>query len=538
MNFWRQKPYSLALLCIILLAVALRLAYLSQPMRYDEAFTFLRFADRPLAEGLTRYDAPNNHLFHTLLVHITTSIFGDSPWAIRLPAFLAGIALVPLVYVVTRQHYNAQAGLLAAGLTASSSVLVEFSTNARGYTLVCCLFVALLGLAHTLKQDAPLPPASRLSPPLHRMERGSGGEVERKSGLRVWLTFAILAAIGLYTIPTMLYPLGIVIVWLVLSIWTIQPRRTRLFSLLLTLLLTACLTLLLYLPVIAVSGLDSLTGNSWVQPVPWQYFPTHIRVASETVWLIWNRDIPVPVQALLVVGFLASLVYHRRIATYPIPVLLAALLWLIPMLLILRAVGFPRTWLFLLPLYFMIASAGVVYLAQIFVRRLRLAEVLGNLLKQQQGEIVGAHPCVRPTGLPNYSLDIIYPVMALLLCAILSLSVIQNQSVLTAEETGALPGAETFTRLLQGQLQADDGIVALRPADAPLEYYFRQYGMNYPNTDLANKLRLFIVVYEPASTVEATMAQAGLSMSNYTAPQRIHQIGSAALYLLVNQTLT
>ena len=60
-------------------------------MRFDEAFTFLRFASQPLLEGLTTYAEPNNHLFHTLLVHISTSLFGDQPWAIRLPALLAGV---------------------------------------------------------------------------------------------------------------------------------------------------------------------------------------------------------------------------------------------------------------------------------------------------------------------------------------------------------------------------------------------------------------------------------------------------------------
>ncbi len=90
-----NRVHYAALITIVLLSIVLRLAFLSQPMRFDEAFTFLRFVSKPLSEGLTNYSEPNNHLFHTLLVHIVYSLFGDSSWVIRLPALLAGIALVP-----------------------------------------------------------------------------------------------------------------------------------------------------------------------------------------------------------------------------------------------------------------------------------------------------------------------------------------------------------------------------------------------------------------------------------------------------------
>ena len=81
----------IGLTIVTMLALALRARELSQPIRYDEAATWLDYASQPLARALSDYRFPNNHLFHTLLVHISAALFGAAPWALRLPAFLAGI---------------------------------------------------------------------------------------------------------------------------------------------------------------------------------------------------------------------------------------------------------------------------------------------------------------------------------------------------------------------------------------------------------------------------------------------------------------
>ena len=53
--------YRWTLLAVVAVGAILRLIFLFQPMRYDEAFSFLFFASRPLSEGLSDYAAPNNH---------------------------------------------------------------------------------------------------------------------------------------------------------------------------------------------------------------------------------------------------------------------------------------------------------------------------------------------------------------------------------------------------------------------------------------------------------------------------------------------
>ncbi len=109
-----------ALFLVILIAGLVRLEFLFQPMRYDESVTFVSYASPPWYIAITDYTAPNNHVFHSLLAHISILFFGGEPWAIRLPAFVTGILLVPASYVAARAHYGKHTALVAACLGASA----------------------------------------------------------------------------------------------------------------------------------------------------------------------------------------------------------------------------------------------------------------------------------------------------------------------------------------------------------------------------------------------------------------------------------
>src|SRR5438270_7714835 len=153
---WRNesRDHRVALLCIVAIALALRLRYLGQPMRYDESVTYLYFVKQPWSDAVSLYTYPNNHLFHTLLAKLSVTAFGNAPWALRLPAFIAGMLVVLATYAVTRALYNPRAALYATGIVASSGVLVLYSTNARGYSLMVLAFLLLVLLAVRLQRVA------------------------------------------------------------------------------------------------------------------------------------------------------------------------------------------------------------------------------------------------------------------------------------------------------------------------------------------------------------------------------------------------
>src|SRR5437588_10729707 len=115
-----RTPDRVALGAIVAVGVLVRLAYLGEPMRYDEAFTFNEYASRSAYDGISEYTFPNNHLFHTLLVHCSIRAFGDAPWAVRLPALAAGLALIPATSGLARRLCDRPSATLAAALVPSS----------------------------------------------------------------------------------------------------------------------------------------------------------------------------------------------------------------------------------------------------------------------------------------------------------------------------------------------------------------------------------------------------------------------------------
>jgi 4-amino-4-deoxy-L-arabinose transferase-like glycosyltransferase len=314
-------------------------------MGRDEAETFLSYASRPLYVGLSWYPAPNNHLFYTLLLHFAWRMFGEQEWVIRLPALLGGTLLIPVTYWAARVLYDSHSALIAASIVAASSPLIAYSVAGRGYTLLCVFALLLLITGqYLLRHDSP--PG--------------------------WLVWTLVGALGFYTIPVMLYAVGMVAMWLVLSSREVEPdsrHRLSLVHLSLALSFMGAVTTFLYLPVLVVSGWQALLSNPVVQAKSLTYLfaalPTNISLS----WDQWTADVPAPLVWVLLLGFAATLLFHRRTSKDGIPVLLVAAIFIPLLLLIQRVVPFPRVWLFLLPLFAAASSAGIWLLVRRFGER-------------------------------------------------------------------------------------------------------------------------------------------------------------------------
>ena len=116
------------------LALVLRLVNLDAQLWYDEILTLVRFIRLPAGELLTTYSSLNNHMLYSLLAKVSIGLFGETPWALRLPAALYGIGSVAALWYLARQVTGPlQAGFTAL-LLAVSYHHIWFSQNARGYT--------------------------------------------------------------------------------------------------------------------------------------------------------------------------------------------------------------------------------------------------------------------------------------------------------------------------------------------------------------------------------------------------------------------
>ena len=136
-----------AVLTWFTLALALQL---SQPLWWDELFTFDRFiSGGPLAAITTVYH-PNNHRLFTLTSATLHELVGGGEAILRLPSMIAGgLSAWMLAFWIQRRHggYAALAGMLFFCL---SPILLIWVPQARGYGFVLLAATALLIAAHEL----------------------------------------------------------------------------------------------------------------------------------------------------------------------------------------------------------------------------------------------------------------------------------------------------------------------------------------------------------------------------------------------------
>ncbi len=299
-DFHIDEPAALAILTLF--AILLRMAQMERPMGADESATVLYYASKPLVFGISIYGSPNNHLLHTALVHLSSAMFGNAEWALRLPAFVAGVALVPLVYLCG-------GGLQAAAAAAAWPALIDYSTDARGYTLLCC-FVLICTFA-----------AARV----------------RDGNRAACALFIASAALGFFTIPVMVYP------FVMLLVWCGWRRETVVCA-----VGTIALTLLFYLPALRVTGITPIISNGYVQPLPIASFFSELPRYARSVGAAMFVSVPVLFSLLVVVAFLVGLIKRR--------LYWSGFLAVIVLLSVQRVLPFPRVWLPFVPLMFITAA--------------------------------------------------------------------------------------------------------------------------------------------------------------------------------------
>ena len=94
----RQTPRALLAAATIGACVALAAYWLDLGVKLDELITITSYATQPLAVAASKYNAPNNHVLHTLLVWVAHQLGGWNLVVLRLPAFLSFCLLLPALW--------------------------------------------------------------------------------------------------------------------------------------------------------------------------------------------------------------------------------------------------------------------------------------------------------------------------------------------------------------------------------------------------------------------------------------------------------
>lgn len=359
--FWQQllpqkneKWWNICLILVTVVGFYFRLLYLQQPAGNDESYTWLAFIRHPFIRMISDYSHPNNHIFHTLMAGVSTSLLGAAVWTIRLPAFIAGVLMVPFAYLTGRKWYNPAAGLLAAAFVASSPTYLSYSAQARGYSILTLFTIIMLWLGHGLIRQFNRP---------------------------AWIIFSIAGILGAYTIPIMVYPLAAIYIWILFEVLLENRKKTGLLKTLSPVIFSALAviigTILLYSPVIVWgTGLKSLISNGEVVSQPWQEFLINLRVRLFRTWGEWNDHVSGFFTILTLIGFFASIFLHRLVSRHRIHLAAASLVGFGIVLLLHRVAPYTRIWAFALVWFYLLSAGGWVALIQLLVGKGNLAYLL------------------------------------------------------------------------------------------------------------------------------------------------------------------
>lgn len=452
------------LIFVMSTGIAIRGYFLAQPMRYDEAFTFLSFVNRDFLY-LFFYPLPNNHVLHTILVKISTLMFGAHPAIIRLPAFVAGIGLIPLVFCFCRKMQLS--GFFASLAVSIFPYLVSYSTNARGYSLLVLLTVILAVLgAETIKQPSAV----------------------------ITILFSFIASLGMLTMPSMLFPIAGMFCWIVcLLLLRGGNVRSILFRFAVPCsVLTLILTILFYTPVIVVSnGIKSIVANRFVQSQQLDEFFNQLYSHFYETLKHFFGDIPRVIVfscvMLVIIGIYASV----KKQNWPLLLILPSLIFSSAILFFIQhRIPFPRTWIFFIPFILVLADSGFTYILE------KVSPGMGSIVK------------------------VTTFIMGILVAASLISKDADRDAITNYPDAGYFQEAPIAAKYLKPIMTNNDTIYVRNPANWPMYFCLWYYGVPYKvarrNAENKSVLgREFFVVKKNNYTIDEMTDKSVVKLFNF-----------------------
>ncbi|HET9676227.1 MAG TPA: glycosyltransferase family 39 protein [Solirubrobacterales bacterium] len=162
---------------VTVLGAALRFATLGlQSYHHDEVVTATRVLPSSFSHAMEAVGSSESAppLYYAL-AWVWTQVFGTDPWGLRSLSALAGVATIPIAYLIGRELRDRRAGLLAAALVAVNPMLLWYSQEARAYALLA--FLCALSLCYCVRA----------------LREDSGNDERSRRDLVLWGVFSALA---------------------------------------------------------------------------------------------------------------------------------------------------------------------------------------------------------------------------------------------------------------------------------------------------------------------------------------------------------
>ena len=286
----------------------------------------------------SNYFDANNHIFHTLLVNLMSGWFGEgNALAIRFPTFVFGIACLWMIYLTALELFHSRKIANTALLIAAvNPVHIHYSQTARGYSLVMFFSIAVIYYSLKLLQSSK----------------------KRKE----IIPLAICGFLSVYVLPTNVFFLFGLAIWLAtillvpsfLEEYGIpkEERRNKAIYFFGAAAFIALTSFLAYSPVLEemqetarthqLLTLDTQTGSA-------------INLTTSIIKKIFQGPLLWFVPFLIAGAFFGSRIHRPRL-------LLLLTIYFVPLIitLITGIGGYPRNYLFNLPLLALFLAAGFV----------------------------------------------------------------------------------------------------------------------------------------------------------------------------------
>ncbi|MGH7711535.1 MAG: hypothetical protein ACREOG_09625, partial [Gemmatimonadaceae bacterium] len=323
--------------------IAARVYMSRYPVSADEATTIVWFASRSPLDIVTDYTIPNNHILHSLFVHVSRQFFGASELAGRIPALTAGVLLVPVSAWIGWKQFGAGVALVVAAFVAAFPPLLEYSAQARGYTLSALLIaLAFLSLLYALE----------------------------KPTRSAWMLYALCSGLALFAVPTSLMGLYFIGIWLLT-----RPGRTwaQLWRAAAWTTGAIAFAVLMYLPAAALSGWQRILSNTYVQAIPLRVIPRRLAELALVLRDCWAGALPNWVAAGLLLVSMYAVVRRTGGEHRAARLAIAFVGMCIVVLIVNRTVPPQRSLVVILPLLACVPAVGLHALLQPLTRWHRLA---------------------------------------------------------------------------------------------------------------------------------------------------------------------
>jgi hypothetical protein len=199
------------------------------------------------------------------------------------------------------------------------------------------------------------------------------------------------------------------------------------------------------------TGFSSITGNEFVQSLEWREFLANLDPRMENAWNKWMIGFQPVLEYLFLGGFLLSVFFYRKVSNQKLPLQVFLVLAVVILLVLQRVTPTPRIWLYLETFYLMFAAAGLVWLADLLIRKSKVAQ-------------------------PQHIEKILsFAILLLFLGMFANNLVARGQNPLEMQRSPEAYAAD----YLADHLKSEDTLVATGPVDIETAYYLSLHGISF-----------------------------------------------------------